>query len=259
MNNAGVYDSGFYKLNVGGAAASASVVVPRILERFPQAKSVVDFGCGPGIWLNEFLSRGLEVKGYDFGEGIAEYLSIPAHLYEQANLAAPVAAGRKYDIAVSLEVAEHIEDDKADVFVESLCGASDTIVFSAAIPGQGGTHHVNEQWIGYWIEKFDARGYAYEDIRHLFWDNEAVEWWYRQNIIIFEKDKKTTISSVNFAGHSLVHPRLLMQYREQINSPNTELEILKDTSTSPYSCFNDAYKDIKIVIKRIFKTINLKH
>ena len=55
---------------------------------------------------------------------------------------------------------------------------------SAALPGQGGTHHVNEQWIDYWANMFGQHGYQpFDFLRPLFWDDARIEPWYRQNAI----------------------------------------------------------------------------
>lgn len=89
---------------------------------------------------------------------------------------------------MSLEVAEHLTPARADSFVEDLTRLSDVILFSAAIPGQHGLNHVNEQWQFYWAEKFLQRDYiAVDCIRPKIWSNNSVEWWYCQNILVYVK------------------------------------------------------------------------
>jgi hypothetical protein len=87
---------------------------------------------------------------------------------------------------MSLEVAEHIHPEAAAIFVDSLVRLAPVILFSAAIPGQGGVNHVNEQWSEYWVERFEQRGYEVIDcIRKKLWQNKGVLWSYAQNILLF--------------------------------------------------------------------------
>src|SRR5690606_34222821 len=102
---------------------------------------------------------------------------------------------KKYDMAISLEVAEHLPESAADTFVESLTSHASIILFSAAIPQQGGQYHVNEQWPNYWNEKFKKRGFqAFDILRSEFWNNEHVPWWYRQNMVFFVKQGEETFN-----------------------------------------------------------------
>lgn len=118
--------------------------------------------------------------------------------------------GKKYDLCISLEVAEHIEEDRADLFIDNLCDASDVILFSAALPKQGGGRHVNEQEITYWAEKFKTRGYTQCDfIRKQIWNDSNVEYWYKQNIAMYVKDSKRIdyLDEFSLGGMSIVHPQ----------------------------------------------------
>jgi hypothetical protein len=93
---------------------------------------------------------------------------------------------RDFDLVECLEVAEHLEETAADRFVESLTSHTGTVLFSAAVPGQGGTHHVTEQWPSYWIPKFGRAGFQpFDVIRPRIWKDRRVVVWYRQNILIF--------------------------------------------------------------------------
>ena len=95
----------------------------------------------------------------------------------------------RYDAVITIEVAEHLAPERADSFVDDLCRHADTVVFSAAIPGQGGKGHKNEQWQSYWAEKFEARGFATFDVfRPNLLRDPGVLPWFRQNILLFAKD-----------------------------------------------------------------------
>jgi SAM-dependent methyltransferase len=186
MNSNAEYNDSFYENNETEALRSAKIVVPLVLEIL-QPKSVVDIGCGTGGWLSVFTSLGQvdEACGVDGGYVNRDSLLIPADCFVEADLSQPLSLDRKYDLAVSLEVAEHLPQSSAECFVRSLCSASDCILFSAAIPDQGGTHHVNEQWPEYWRVLFEKHDFVVLDpIRHQVMHDRRVSYWYRQNIFL---------------------------------------------------------------------------
>lgn len=163
-------------------------IVPVIMDLLKPA-SVLDAGCGLGTFLYCFKQQGVErVLGVDAAwvdkKLLAQYLEEDE--FQEVNLAEGFEVKQPFDLAVSLEVAEHLPERSADRFVESLVKASKIVLFSAAIPLQGGQHHINEQWLPYWEEKFKAHGYQMHDIlRPVFWENEEVFWWYKQNMVLF--------------------------------------------------------------------------
>ena len=117
---------------------------------------------------------------------INNYEFLPVDLNNRAELKSVL--NRRFGLVESLEVAEHLSPKRADSFIEDLTNLGDVILFSAAIAGQGGTHHINEQMQSYWAKKFENLGYVGIDyIRPLIWNNSSVEWWYRQNILIYCK------------------------------------------------------------------------
>jgi SAM-dependent methyltransferase len=149
--------------------------------------SVVDLGCGLGTWLSVFAELGVEdVLGID-GEYVdRSALAIPADRFLARDLTRPLELPRTFDLAVSLEVAEHLPPDAAQTLVDSLTRHAPAVLFSAAIPGQDGVDHVNTQWPSYWRGLFLPRGYrAVDCIRPRIWDDEDVEFWYRQNLLLF--------------------------------------------------------------------------
>jgi hypothetical protein len=86
-------------------------------------------------------------------------LKIPKECFAEVELDKGISVDRKYDLAISVEVAEHLPPNAADIFIESIVKASDIVLFSAAIPFQGGTNHINEQWPEYWNKLFNKNGY----------------------------------------------------------------------------------------------------
>lgn len=160
--------------------------MPRLIE-LVSPHSVVDVGCGDGSWLLAFSRRGIEdIVGID-GPWIApRLLKIPSDRFRRMRLNEPVRLDRRFDLAVSLEVAEHLPQDRAGAFVSELCALAPCVLFSAAIPGQGGEGHVNEQWPRYWAEHFRSCGYlAVDHFRFMIWNDPNVAWWYRQNLLLF--------------------------------------------------------------------------
>src|SRR4029077_8076010 len=102
------------------------------------------------------------------------------------NLAERIEVPRRFDLAISVEVAEHLPFFRAETFVADLVRLSDLILFSAALPFQGGTDHINEQWLEFWAILFRQHGYVSCDfLRQRIWANPEVEFWYAQNIVVF--------------------------------------------------------------------------
>ena len=130
----------------------------------------------------------LQQAGYEV-HGV-HMLMIPEKCFQPTDLSKPFKVFKKYDMAMSLEVAEHLPEESADGFVKGLCMSSDIVLFSAAHPGQGGDGHINEQPKEYWIEKFAQHNYKPIEIKQYFADDEKVEWWYRDNIVLFSTTDK---------------------------------------------------------------------
>lgn len=190
MKNSNLYSPGFYQTWEIGSLNSAKAIVPIALELI-NPKSVLDVGCGIATWLSVFHQSGIEdIIGVD-GEYVdTSLLHIPKENFQPFDLTQTLDLGRRFDLVVSMEVAEHIDEKYSDIFVENLARHSDIILFSAAIPWQRAVSHVNEQWQSYWAEKFAKKGYIPVDsIRKKVWNNNEVELWYRQNAIIYVKSE----------------------------------------------------------------------
>jgi len=209
------YDRQFYQRITGGARGSAREVVPTLIDLLAP-RSVVDVGCGTGAWLSVFRDHAVEdVLGIDGDYVDPESLQIPSNAFLPADLRRPIHVGRTFDMALSVEVAEHIPAESASIYLDSLTRLSDAIVFSAAIPNQGGTGHVNEQWPEYWKDRFETRGYVLIDcLRHRIWNNRNVERWYRQNMVLYvteqqlERDEALQREYAQAKGRplSIIHP-----------------------------------------------------
>ncbi len=174
------YPASLYAQTRERVMSSAEVVAPVLHAMFKPA-TVLDVGCGEGHWMAEFHRHRCTVAGID-----APHVTLERGSFHAQDLEQPIALSGSNDIVLCLEVAEHLSPERADGFVAELCALGKTIIFSAAIPGQGGAGHVNEQHTPYWVEKFTAHGYEGTGaLRTLFWDDERVQPWYRQNLLVF--------------------------------------------------------------------------
>lgn len=184
-----VYDKAFYTDREDGSYTSAKSIIP-IIYHILQPKSVMDLGCGTGTWLSVFkqLFNLADVLGVDGDYVKRELLKINNEEFISYDLTKPFNAPRRFDMAMSVEVGEHLPETAADNFVSSLTNAADIVLFSAAVPGQIGTFHINEQYPEYWAQKFISRGYVAIDMRKEFWNLPNVDWWYKQNIILYIKE-----------------------------------------------------------------------
>lgn len=182
------YDNDFFTYIEEGARRSAQVVVPLIKELL-DIGSVLDVGCGRGVWLGEWLDRGVsDVVGVDGNYIDDAHVIIPRGQFVKCDLSQPFNLKRRFDLVQSLEVGEHIARARADIFVANLAAHGDVILFSAAVPGQGGEFHVNEQPHAYWRDKFAAYGFrTFDGLRPRIRRSGAVEPWYRYNTLLFAR------------------------------------------------------------------------
>jgi SAM-dependent methyltransferase len=220
------YSGDFFQGMEDTNLTSARVVVPLALRYIP-AQSVLDIGCGQGLWLKAFVEHGVEdVHGYDGDYVERTKLQISSEQFTGADLEKPLSLGRVFDLAISLEVGEHLSDKSSRILVKNLCDAAPVILFSAAIPGQGGVHHINEQWPEYWQERFREQGYVPVDcIRRHIWGATDVAFYYAQNIIFYVKESELSrypqLKEEYERGHNkalaLVHPQIYTYYESRWN------------------------------------------
>ena len=223
MGKKTVYNRGFFEGLTRASEQSASVVVPLIFGHFNPTR-VVDVGCGTGIWLRLFKECGVEeVLGIDGPYVPTDLLQIAPEEFQAADLTKPLRLERSFDMAVCLEVAEHLPPSDADNLVESLTRLAPVIVFSAAIPGQGGTDHLNEQWPDYWAALFRKKHFVPVDcLRDTLWFREDIEVYYAQNTLLFVKEQALASYKglQEFVSRSLplskVHPRAFTRKQEEL-------------------------------------------
>ena len=228
---ASLYPAGFYENRRAHTAHAAR----RILAALPAGllrASVADIGCGTGTWLAAALATGSRsVFGMEGAWVTPDMLDDPRISFSPHDLEQRFS-GPRVDLAISLEVAEHLSPERAQTFVADLMALAPAILFSAAIPGQGGVGHRNEQWQSYWAELFAAHGYmAHDVIRPLIWTDEAIPAWYRQNAVLYlDQASRTSLAlpPTDPAQLDYVHPSFWERANRELRYANAlpESEVL---------------------------------
>jgi cyclopropane fatty-acyl-phospholipid synthase-like methyltransferase len=185
------YGSTFYDRQREGSLNSAKAIL-RVVFDLTKPKSVVDFGCGVGTWLVTAKRLGAEhCLGLEGSWVKTQPLAAADLEVRDTDLEQTVSLKERFDLAMSLEVAEHLSPQRADSFVADLCKASDVVLFSAAAPGQDGDGHQNEQWPSYWAERFIRQGYMPLDvIRPIVQLDQTIEVWYRTNVVLYARPEQ---------------------------------------------------------------------
>lgn len=184
-----LYDQEFYSRQIDQSLQSARIVAPLVM-RLAKIGSVIDVGCGLGGWLRAFAENGVALlRGIDGSYVDQSSLYVPSECFTPMNLTEPIKMNEHFDLALCLEVAEHLPGQFSAQLVRGLTDLAPIVLFSAAVPGQGGTGHVNEQWPEYWRNLFKERGFAMLDpIRPVVREDHRIEWWYRQNMVMFANE-----------------------------------------------------------------------
>ena len=170
-----MYNQDFFKKATNSIKWQSQIALI-MLDIYPDIESVVDIGCGLGAYLDGYLSKYIKVKGYELSYDTAKEF-IPDHLkqYIEYGDASKPMTTNKYDLSESIEVAEHIEEQFADVFIRNLCNASNKYILFSAAPPRGrtfGEGHVNEQPSLYWMEKINKYNFVLDQagIDELRWE-----------------------------------------------------------------------------------------
>lgn len=200
---------------------SAEVIVPDLIEKF-KPKSIMDVGCGVGNWLYVFNQFGVnQFYGIDGSHAKNQFLLDQSFFistdfekpksFENLNLS-------RVDMAICLEVAEHLTEKTGLRLVDFLTSHTDIIIFSAAVPNQTGENHFNEQQPSYWQEKFKEKGFLFYDVfRSKYWTNPKVKWWYKQNMFLVVREGVIKDNQLPlFNGNLWIHPDLLAMHFHEI-------------------------------------------
>jgi SAM-dependent methyltransferase len=221
------YSQVFFDHHEAAARASARATAPLVVE-LVKPRSVVDLGCGTGAWLAEFKTAGIDdFLGIDGDYVDRERLLIPAERFLAHDLKQPLKLDRKFDLAMCLEVAEHLPADRAAALVTSLVDAAPVVLFSAAIPYQRGDDHVNEQWPEYWQGLFADHDYTVVDcLREPLWRHKDMAPWYAQNMLLYINRGRLA----DYPGLAMHHQRAGDNPRLSIVHPEHYLGAIVDLS-----------------------------
>ncbi len=218
------YDWSFFAGQKDGSRNSAAAILPLVAEFIP-VKSVCDVGCGVGTWLSVWGELGVQdIYGIDGDYVDRAELMIDATHFHAQDLTRPIHVERKFDLAMCMEVAEHLPSVRAESLIGDLTGLAPVVLFSAAVPMQGGTNHINEQWQDYWASLFACSGFeVFDVIRPRVWGDNRVARWYRQNALLYchrdfvPRFPQLATASTKFPL-AVVHPRQFLESRNEIDT-----------------------------------------
>ena len=235
------------------------IIVPLIMKTI-KPSSVIDVGCGIGTFLNVFKEYGVKsLLGLDGTWVDKEKLSnhISLDNFKEIDLEKDFSINQKFDLAICLEVVEHLKETSADIIIKNLTDLSDYIVFSAAIPGQGGQNHINEQWPEYWNNKFQKHGFVMLDVfRPIFWNNKDLARWYKQNLFLVVKKGNEEISKkfVEFSDKKISHYVHPEYYAIRVNEV-AELTKINKTLNEQVLSFTKGKASFNLYFKSLFKAV----
>jgi SAM-dependent methyltransferase len=218
------YDHHFYAEQIEGSLSSARVITGLLADLWRPA-SVLDIGCGRGAWLKAWHERGvLELHGIDGPWNRGADLLESAIAFRAANLEQPLQGLPPVDLAMSIEVVEHLTPEAGASVVDALTRAADVVLFSAAFSGQGGVMHQHERYHSHWGRLFRERGFAsFDAFRPRVWSDPRVAPWHRANVFLHVRDGHALTRELPARGvpaladlgfMDAVHPWLYERWRE---------------------------------------------
>ena len=223
-----MYGQDFYDSQIFGSLQSAQIFLYHLFSIWGVPESVADIGCGRGAWLATCRDFGVRrTVGVDGDWNSQAAMLDPGVEFHPANLEKRLTLTGPFDLAISLEVAEHLRPESSDAFVESLSSLSDVVLFGAAFSGQPGVNHINTRPHSFWAGKFFDRGYALFDLfRPNFWNDDRVEPCYRQNTFLYVKSGHTLHDALVKSGYKCdrdaqfidcVHPAIYLGLLNEFN------------------------------------------
>lgn len=204
------YGEDFYEQQAETSYQSARSLLGYLFSSY-RPSSLVDFGAGVGTWLRAARELGVgRLLGLE-GHWVRDKIAPSGIDYRFQDLNEPVVLDDRFDMALSVEVAEHLVPERSQGFVSDMCAAADLIVFGAAMPHQGGNGHINERLPSFWIKLFESNGYTCIDFfRPAFWFQPNVEPWYVQNTFLFVRagDERKRLFRAE-PLYDVYHPKLI--------------------------------------------------
>jgi hypothetical protein len=186
--------------------SSAKRIVSEIIAFTGNVSSVLDVGGGDGGWLLEFQNHGIRDILLLDCPAVKPHLQIDSQYFQATDLSGNLPNLRRYDLALCLECAEHLPISQSKKLIEWLTKTASLVVFSAAIPGQGGKGHVNEQPHSFWTNYFEEYGYVkYNILRPRIVEDKTISFWYRQNIFLYaDQSIQLNLQSKDFIPNDFI-------------------------------------------------------
>jgi glycosyltransferase involved in cell wall biosynthesis len=196
------YDDGFYKMHMPWRS-DYDLISKWIFENIP-GKIFGDIGCGNGYIISNLYNKySKKVWGVDGSEYFMDNIDRSVlSMVKRVDLTNKAKLD-KADVAICLEVAEHISAEFSDILVNNIVSVNaKTIIFTAAPPGQAGVNHINLQDHKYWVNKFLANGYLLdESLSSKFCKDLSGSLlytkWYLDNWMVFRKKESFDIANLN--------------------------------------------------------------
>ncbi len=197
MRKSKLYKPKFYASVTLRAQTTAEIVTELISSTFT-ISSFIDIGCGDGLWSRKMLEKcDNKIKGYAIdlpGVRPKELQQVASDIqFIELNLNSnPYIPERQFDLAFCTEVLEHLEEHAALLLLNSIAANCDLLVFSAAVPGQGGTGHINEHPQEYWDSQLQKRGFRPFDVIRPAIIELEVPSYYKNNLILYVQLQRFT-------------------------------------------------------------------
>ena len=157
------------------------------LSRFLEGKNVGSFGDGPGVYKREILKLG-QVKSYDAYDGAPFCEKTSEGRVQYMDLTIAQYGIPLYDWIVSLEVAEHIPQQYESVYLDNIFRhAREGIIFSWAVPGQGGMSHINNKPTSYVVNLMRNNGFVKDEELSILLRKSTSLWWLQQNTNVYKR------------------------------------------------------------------------
>jgi SAM-dependent methyltransferase len=229
-----IYDKSMFEGRHETTHESAKTILRLVKSEFPKIDKVLDVGCGVGTFLKAAREIGINtIQGLDGPWVEDRLLQIPKSNFLKVDLNKLPIIEEKYDLVICLEVAEHLYEISAEPLIKFLTSHSRLVLFSAAVPGQGGNNHLNEQWQNYWAEIFSRFGfYPVDLIRPKIWEDPKIPYWYRQNTLIYISGERIKQDGISDALLDIVHPEMYIKNLDNALTIRKAIKLLPRTILS---------------------------
>lgn len=157
-------------------------ICAELVAMFPKVQTIADIGCGNGAYTRYLEDAGFDAYGFDGSPLTPDFC-------QQADFSQSVDIGT-YDMALCLEVGEHIPARYEQTFLYNVCNAARRwVVLSWAVPGQGGDGHVNCR-DNYWVvQQMQRRGFNLDAEKTFALRAAATVSWFKNTLMVFHKVK----------------------------------------------------------------------